>query len=192
MLSYIIVCPLVFLAGFIDSIAGGGGLVSLPAYLLAGIPIHNAIATNKLSSCIGTSVSTIRYCKNGFADFAIAIPSILMALTGSALGARLSLSMDEQLLKNILLIILPFIAFFTLRKKHPTSENNNCTKRSPVFVLACIISFVVGMYDGFYGPGTGSFLILLYTGLCKMDIRTAKSIILLFPSRHINSRCKLG
>ena len=66
---FLIVCPMVFLAGFVDSIAGGGGLISLPAYLLAGVPMHNAIATNKLSSATGTAISTVRLCKNKFGDW---------------------------------------------------------------------------------------------------------------------------
>ena len=64
--TFLIVCPLVFLAGFVDAVAGGGGLISLPAYLLAGVPIHNAVATNKLSSATGTLISTVRLCKNKF------------------------------------------------------------------------------------------------------------------------------
>ena len=64
LITFLIVCPLVFLAGVIDSIAGGGGLISLPAYLIAGIPPHYALGTNKLSSCIGTFASTARYIKN--------------------------------------------------------------------------------------------------------------------------------
>lgn len=66
MLQYLIVCPLVFLAGFVDSIAGGGGLISLPAYIIAGVPAHFAIGTNKLSSTLGTSISTWRYLKQGY------------------------------------------------------------------------------------------------------------------------------
>lgn len=173
MLPFIIVCPLVFLAGFVDSIAGGGGLISLPAYLLAGVPVHNAIATNKLSSCIGTSVSTFRYCKNKYADFAVAIPSVLMALAGSTLGAELSMRMNDRILKNILLVILPLIAVFVLTKKDTENCLAKSISRKTVFILASLISFAVGLYDGFYGPGTGAFLILLYTGICKMDIKTA-------------------
>ena len=71
---FLIVCPMVFLAGFVDSIAGGGGLISLPAYLLAGVPMHNAIATNKLSSATGTAISTVRLCKNKFVDWGLALP----------------------------------------------------------------------------------------------------------------------
>ena len=84
---FLIVCPMVFLAGFVDSIAGGGGLISLPAYLLAGVPMHNAIATNKLSSATGTAISTVRLCKNKFVDWGLALPCISMALLGSFVGA---------------------------------------------------------------------------------------------------------
>ena len=66
MLQYLIVCPLVFLAGLVDSIAGGGGLIALPAYLIAGVPAHVALGTNKLSSALGTTVSTARLAKHGF------------------------------------------------------------------------------------------------------------------------------
>ena len=64
--KFLIICPLTFLAGLVDSIGGGGGLISLPAFLLAGLAPHQAIATNKLSSSVGTTVSTARYCKNGY------------------------------------------------------------------------------------------------------------------------------
>ena len=66
MIQYLIVCPLTFLAGLVDSIAGGGGIISLPAYLLAGVPAHTALGTNKLGSSMGTVVSTVRYAKNGY------------------------------------------------------------------------------------------------------------------------------
>lgn len=83
MLKYLIVCPLVFIAGFIDSIAGGGGLISLPAYLIAGVPTHQAIATNKLSSLMGTTVSTTRYAISGFVPWKIALPAAAFSLLGA-------------------------------------------------------------------------------------------------------------
>ena len=82
--TFLIVCPLVFLAGFVDAVAGGGGLISLPAYLLAGVPVHNAVATNKLSSATGTLISTVRLCKNKFVDWILVLPCIPMALLGSS------------------------------------------------------------------------------------------------------------
>ena len=67
-IQYLIVCPLIGLAGFVDAIAGGGGLISLPAYMLAGLPVHNAIGTNKLSSSMGAALSTARFAKSGFIE----------------------------------------------------------------------------------------------------------------------------
>lgn len=88
---FLIVCPLVFLGGLVDSIAGGGGLISLPSYLMAGLPPHFAIGTNKLSSAFGTAVATTRYCKNKFVDWGVAIPSVILALIGSTIGANIAL-----------------------------------------------------------------------------------------------------
>ena len=99
--TFLIVCPLVFLAGLVDSIAGGGGLISLPAYLLAGVPMHNAIATNKLSSATGTAISTARLCKNKFVDWGVALPCISMALVGSFAGAHIALLASDKILKWI-------------------------------------------------------------------------------------------
>ena len=111
------VCPMLFLAGCIDGISGGGGIISLPTYLLAGLPMHFALGTNKLSSCIGTVASTVRYVKNGYVDWLLGIPSIALALVGAHLGTRLHLAMNEQYLKLVLLFVLPVIAVILLKKK---------------------------------------------------------------------------
>ena len=108
---YLIVCPLVFLAGFVDSIAGGGGLISLPAYMFAGIPVHNAIATNKLSSSTGTVVSTARLIKNKKVDWGFVPGTVIGALIGSVAGANLALIISDHILKMVLVVILPIVAF---------------------------------------------------------------------------------
>ena len=100
---YLIVCPLVFLAGFVDSIAGGGGLISLPAYMFAGIPVHNAITTNKLSSSTGTAVSTARLIKNKKVDWGFVPGTVIGALIGSVAGANLALIIGDRILKMVLL-----------------------------------------------------------------------------------------
>ena len=82
-LVYLVVCFFVFLAGFVDSIAGGGGLISLPAYMIAGLPVHTAIATNKMSSFMGTSVSSFYYMKKGFMKWRICIPAVFGAIAGT-------------------------------------------------------------------------------------------------------------
>ena len=110
---------MVFLAGIVDSIAGGGGLISLPAYLMAGLPPHMAVATNKLSSSCGTTVSAFRYLKNRCVSLPLVPSTVLAALAGSAIGARLVLALDERYIKGMLFIVLPVTAFFVLRKKSP-------------------------------------------------------------------------
>lgn len=171
---FFIVCPLVFLAGLMDSIAGGGGLISLPAYIIAGLPPHYAIGTNKLSSAIGTAVSTARYCRNKYIDWGVAIPSIILALIGSTIGANIALLVDEKIMKYMLIIILPLVAIYVLRGRTMKADKQEKEiSRKRVYQIVCVASFIIGAYDGFYGPGTGSFLILIYTGFAKMNIKIA-------------------
>ncbi len=113
-----IVCPLVFLAGFVDAIAGGGGLISLPAYMFAGVPVHNAIATNKLSSCTGTVVSTWRLIKNKRVDWYFVPGTVVCALAGSVIEDKnLALIISDEILKTVLVVLLPIVAsaFFEIR-----------------------------------------------------------------------------
>ena len=170
--TVLMVCLGVFCASFMDAIGGGGGIISVPSYLLAGIPAHLALGTNKLSSCIGTVASTVRYVANGYADWGLGIPSIALALVGAHLGTRLQLMMDEQFLKILLLFVLPVIAVVILKQKHlpeQRGEMNEWARRAIVWSA----SLVIGAYDGFYGPGTGTFLLLVFCYLAKVDVRTA-------------------
>ena len=162
----------VFLASFVDGVAGGGGIISVPTYFLAGLPAHLALGTNKLSSGIGTVVSTLRFIRGGFVNWRLAIPSVVLALYGAHLGTRLQLALDERYLKWLLLLVLPLVAFVVLRqKKLPEEPGEIAPRRQTAIVLAS--SLLIGAYDGFYGPGTGTFLILIYCGMAKMDLRTA-------------------
>jgi len=169
---FLIVCPLVFLAGFVDSIAGGGGLISLPAYLFAGIPVHFAMGTNKLSSAMGAVTASYRYYRNGFTDLFLCVPSIAAALAGSAIGTSLTLLVNERYLQWLLIAVLPVTAFFVLRKKE-LKALGEAFSRPKTAIIAAAVSFVIGGYDGFFGPGTGTFLILLYCGLARVEPRTA-------------------
>lgn len=173
--TFLIVCPLVFLAGLVDAIGGGGGLISLPAYLLAGLPTHMAIATNKLSSACGTSVATAKFIKNKQANLFLSIPTIVCAFCGSFLGARLSLVTDESVLKYILLPVLVLAAAVVFNRKLFSDENTveRITKR--VYIVASIAAFVIGMYDGFYGPGTGTFLIIAMTVVGKLTTKQSNA-----------------
>lgn len=161
MITYLIVCPLVFLAGFVDAIAGGGGLISLPAYLLAGLPVHNVLATNKLSSATGTLVSTLRLIKNKHIDSGLIFGTVICALIGSALGARMALFLDDVIFKKVLIVVLPIVAFSVLRDKDFTIKIPKGFTRKKQYIIMNICSLAIGMFDGFYGPGTGTFLLLL-------------------------------
>ncbi|MDL2260151.1 TSUP family transporter [Deltaproteobacteria bacterium OttesenSCG-928-K17] len=171
--AYLIVCPLVFIGSFMDAIAGGGGLITLPAYVLAGVPMHYAIGTNKLSSFIGVIFSTFRYWRSRLVDLGFIFPSIVASLAGSAIGAKLALMLDEKYLKYMLMIVLPLAAFAVLRPKAFDDSKSGGMPRRKGMILAAAISFVVGGYDGFYGPGAGTFFMLLYVAIVKMDIRNA-------------------
>ena len=162
----------VFCAAFVDAIGGGGGIISVPIYLLAGLPTHYALGTNKLSSCLGTAASTFRYIKNGFADWPLAIPSVACALVGSYFGTKLQLMVDEAYLKYMLLLVLPVVAIFLLRqKKFPEHRGEMPFLKRGTIVYGA--SLAIGIYDGFYGPGTGTFLLLIFCNLAKMDLRSA-------------------
>ena len=169
----LIICPLVFAASLLDAVAGGGGLVSLPAYLIAGLPPHNAIATNKLSSSIGTCASTARFIRNKCVDWPTAIPSAILAVLGSVAGAQLILAIDDNVIRYIMLVLVPVLAFVVLKKRDLAAEPLEPVSRKRQFLVVCVAALIVGMYDGFYGPGTGTFLLLAYTQLAKMPLRLA-------------------
>ena len=162
----------VFCAAFVDAIGGGGGIISVPVYLLAGLPTHNALGTNKLSSCLGTAASTLRYIKNGFVDWPLAVPSVVFALVGAHFGTRLQLMVDEAYLKYMLLLVLPVVAFILLKQKS-FPENRGEMAFSLRAAIVWSASLVIGLYDGFYGPGTGTFLLLIFCNLAKLDLRSA-------------------
>ena len=115
----------VFFASFMDAIAGGGGIISVPTYLLAGLPMHFALGTNKFSSSIGTAFSTGRYIKNGYVDWKLGIPSIVLALIGSFFGTKLQLMISEVYLQYLLLIVLPVVAFVVLRRNAAISSQKS-------------------------------------------------------------------
>ncbi len=115
--QYLIVCPLVFLAGLIDSIAGGGGLISLPAYLAAGIPPHLAIGTNKMDLPWGLWFLRHGLQKTVILKVKLSLCAALLAIGGSVIGAHLSMLASETVLKTMMLVALPVVAFYVLKNK---------------------------------------------------------------------------
>lgn len=171
---FLIVCPLAFLAGVVDSIGGGGGLISLPAYMIAGLPAHAAVFTNKLSATCGIIVATARYCKNKCIDYQLAIIGVAAAAFGGFAGGNFALMVNETIFKILLLILLPLIAMYVLLKKDLEPKHEGHISRNWQYVIVAISSFFLGMYAGFYGPGSGTFLILVYSGFAKMSLLKAE------------------
>lgn len=171
---WMIVCPLVFLGGVIDAVAGGGGLITLPAYLLAGLPAHLASGTNKCGNAFGTFLSTGRFLKRGDVHLPSAVAGAIGALAGAWAGSRLNLIMPEQILYYIMLAIVPVMAvFLVLKRDFGQEDRSHELGRLQLMAMALSIGLVIGGYDGFFGPGAGTFLILAFTGLCRFDLITA-------------------
>ena len=174
-ITFLIVCPLTFLGGFVDAVAGGGGLISLPAYMIAGLPVHNAIATNKLSSGMGTSVATFRLARLGYIPWRKAALCIVMAIIGSSTGAKLALMVDAELFKRLMLVIIPATAIYVMRNKNMDEPKEPLGNRETV-IRASLVALLIGVYDGFYGPGTGTFLILLLSGFARISLKESNGI----------------
>ena len=168
----LIVLGMVFLGSFMDSIAGGGGIITVPAYLLAGLPAHIALGTNKLSAGIGSFASVLRYIINGYVRWNLVLPAAAFALLGSACGTRLQLMLPETYVQYLLLIVLPLVAFVVLRQRSLPEECGEMEYKKRL-LITCASALVIGAYDGFYGPGTGTFLLLIFCRLAKLDVRTA-------------------
>ena len=189
--TYLIVLPLVFLAGFVDSVAGGGGIISLPAYLMAGIPAHLAAGTNKVVNGTGTLVAALKYFRSGKVLLRPAVTAagetnrsagpptlkVVCALIGSAVGTELAALISEQTLETLMLVALPCVAVFLSVKKDfgrdiPAEERPVYTPRQEL-LRSALIGLVFGCYDGLVGPGTGTFMILGFTALLSLDLITA-------------------
>jgi len=170
----LLICVGVFLASFMDAIAGGGGIISVPTYLIGlhGLPTYVALGTNKLSAGLGTVFSTARFIKNGYVNWKLAVPSIALALFGSMGGTWLQHHTPDVVLKYLLLFVLPVVAVITLRTRTwPDQPGEISFARQAAIVWAA--SLVIGAYDGYYGPGTGTFLMIIFIRLAKLDTRTA-------------------
>ena len=173
--TLVIVCPLIFIAAFVDAVAGGGGLISLPAYLLAGLPPHNAMATNKVASPIGSLAATIGYLAKGKMNILIGVAAAAGALAGAAGGSSLVLYMSEKLLKTIILVALPVVAVFIFTQKNLGSDDS-VPKEYPKWMTvlwAALIGLIFGFYDGMVGPGTGTFMLIAFAKVFRLDLVTS-------------------
>ncbi len=166
--TWLIVCPLIFLAGLVDSIAGGGGLISMPAYYLAGLSPVMAAGTNKLSACLGTLASTVRYVRGGKVRWRVGLLAALGAFPGSFLGTRLLLHIPEDAIRVLMVVAIPIVACVVLRRRRE-GAGRRLVPEGWTSPAAFLIGLLIGFYDGLIGPGTGTFLILMFTMILGME-----------------------
>ena len=162
-------------AGFVDSIVGGGGLIQLPA-LFAAFPSAapaTLFGTNKLASIVGTASAAVQYSRRVQIPWRVAAPGALAALVGSWFGAKAVVFLDPAVLRPLILLLLVLVALYTFVRKDLGAVSNEPEHGARSVSLAVGIGVVIGFYDGFFGPGTGSFLIFLFIRLLGMDFLRA-------------------
>ncbi len=164
-------CLAFFFAGVVDSITGGGGLITIPALLAAGIPVHYITGTNQCAAWLGSGVAAYKYLKSGNVHLRSALITLPFAIVGSYIGAKLNLMVPDQYLKIFMLVTVPIIAVFVFANKK-LGEDDRADEQTigSVVLWSAVIGLVIGGYQGFYGPGAGVFFMLAYASLLKLNL----------------------
>ncbi|WP_320130758.1 TSUP family transporter [uncultured Sphaerochaeta sp.] len=163
-----ILCPIVAIGAIIDSIAGGGGLITLTAYVAVGLPPQIALGNNKFASTSGTTIACIRYIKGGQVDWRVGTLAVILSFAGSLIGSNLAALYADLYLQYLLVFLVPAIAIFMMVKPN-FGQARERTKQATLF-LSGASGLVIGAYDGFFGPGTGMFLTLIFTSVIGLDL----------------------
>ena len=167
----IIICPLILISGILDAIVGSGALISLPAYMASGLPVHYAYGTNKFASFLGTFTSAIRYIHSKKVDIRTLGLFVVLCMVGSTIGSRITLYLNDVYLKYILIVILPILIFFLVIKKKDVdlleSKNTEEISKPKRMLYSIFFGLLMGIYGGFLGVGTTSFLILIFINIFR-------------------------
>ncbi len=171
-----------FVAGFVDAIAGGGGLITIPALLLAGFHPIDALGTNKLQGLFGAGSATIAYAAKGQVDLRRQAPMALLSMLAGAIGALLASLLPGDLLRIVLPFVLVAIALYFALKPNMTDVDR--VQRVSPFLFGLTVVPLIGFYDGVFGPGTGSFFMLAFVTLAGYGVlkATAHTKLLNFAS----------
>ena len=160
-----------YIAGVVDAIAGGGGLITLPALLAAGLDPHFALGTNKGQSVFGSFASVFRFMRAGLINRARAKVTFPLGALGAFAGAALLLVVDRTVLRPLVLVLLVAAGAFVAIKRPGNTPAGPAPARP--LLIGGIIALTIGAYDGFFGPGTGTFLIIAYVTLLKESLPNA-------------------
>ncbi len=166
------------LAGFIDSIAGGGGIISVPTLLALGIPPHQALATNKLQSTCGSCTAALNYSHKGLMRPSTLVTGIVFSLVGAVIGSVTVQFFNASFLENLIICMLIVLFFYTAFS--PRLGCKETRQKIPAVFFYTLFGLLIGFYDGFFGPGTGSFWTISLVVLLGLDLKQATAQTKLF------------
>ena len=168
-----VICLAGFFAALVDSMVGGGGLISLPALIATGMPTHLALGTNKLASTTGALNSAYHYFKSGNLNKRILMALLPFSFVGSIIGVNAVLSVNPDFLKVLIIFLVGIIGIYTLMNKNLGMEDHYVEATSKQIWKGRGFASLIGFYDGFFGPGTGSFLIFTLIHVFGVDFKRA-------------------
>lgn len=173
----LLLCCFSMLAGFVDAAVGGGGLVQLPAalILLPGVPVPTVLGTNKFAAIFGTSFALQRYAGHVKIDWSTVAPTALVAFVFSFIGSRAVTLLDPRILRPLVLVLLVVVALYVLLAKNLGLVHQPKHAPHKARLLGLLVGSVLGFYDGFFGPGMGSFLIFAFVGIFGFDFLSASA-----------------
>ncbi len=173
----ILLCAAAFFAGFVDAIVGGGGLVQTPVALIAlpNVAVSSLIGTLKIPAFSGTSFAAVQYLKSVKLNWKLLLTMMLLAVPSAYLGSELLTHVSNDFMKPLLLVILSLLAVYTFAQKNFGQHSDKSHSPAQQLLYAVIISVTVGFYDGFIGPGTGSFFVVAFIGLLGFDFLQASA-----------------
>lgn len=167
------------LAGWVDAVVGGGGIIQLPALLVglpSGVPVATVSGTNKLSSVAGTATATVSYLRSVRVRWQAAVPLVMAAWAGSSTGAHLVRHVPRKWFTPVVLVVLVGIGIYTLRRPELGLQHSPRRPGIGSIALLCAIGLVIGLWDGLVGPGTGSFLIIALVALLGYGFLQASAL----------------
>ncbi|MBL0687735.1 MAG: TSUP family transporter [Sulfurospirillum sp.] len=174
------------LAGFVDSIAGGGGIIAVPVLLASGIPPHIALATNKLQSSFGSFTASLNYIRKGLVSVKDVYMGVFFTFIGAGLGTYSILLIDVKILTKIIPLMMVIIFLYTLFTPKLGSQDRHNVLKPKLFYL--MFGIILGFYDGFFGPGTGAFWTIAIVTLLGLNLKsaTAQTKIMNFTSNIVS------
>jgi uncharacterized membrane protein YfcA len=178
LIPLLVLCAAAFLAGFIDSVVGGGGLIQLPALLILlphATPVPDVLGTNKFVGITGTAAAAWNYRRHLKTEWGAVLPAAVSGLVFSVGGALSVSLLNPAVLRPMILLLLVAVALYTFRRKDFGTLHAPRLAPGPRFGLSALMGSAVGFYDGFFGPGTGSFLIFGFIGIFGFDFLAASA-----------------